>query len=149
MANEIITTSVDALIALLKTVKNIKIEQAAAELKLPITVIQSWVDFLVEENIIGIEYKFTTPYIYLNKEKIEQDAIRNEEKTTMQMMKEDFQEKAEQKNIPKIETVDLWKNHLLEKVERKKQFFFQEARKRGFFNTEELWKEYKEDLMKI
>ncbi len=150
MADDTITTSVDALIQLLRTVKHIKIEDAAKELNMPEEVIQSWVDFLMEENIVGIEYKFTTPYIYLNKDKeSEKKKKEEEERTTIQQLKEDFQQKAKSKNIPEMETTDLWRNHMLERVEKKKQFFFQEARRRGFFNAEELWKEYKEKLLKI
>ena len=64
MGNEILKTSVDDLYELVESRKKISVDDAAKLLKLPVNIVQSLVDFLVEESIFGIEYKFTTPYIY-------------------------------------------------------------------------------------
>ncbi|HEC96339.1 MAG TPA: hypothetical protein ENI59_01520, partial [Euryarchaeota archaeon] len=67
MAEKTIKTGVDQLIELLKRVEKIEMSKAAKEINVPLKTLQKWVDFLAEEGLIGIEYKFTTPYIYLNK----------------------------------------------------------------------------------
>ncbi|MAG39285.1 hypothetical protein CMO90_04330 [Candidatus Woesearchaeota archaeon] len=146
MVDETLTTTVDSLINLLKEVDKIELEEAAKKLDLSVDIIQSWVDFLVEEKLVGIEYKFTTPYIYFNKPKEKSKAEKKEEES-IEKMKEDFHKKAAEKKISKIEAKDLWKNHLLQKMDKKKDFFFKESRKRGLFNPEELWKEYKDKLL--
>lgn len=69
--NEVVETGVDNLIRLLKEKGKISIPQASDELKVPQKTIESWVDFLVEEHKIGIEYKFTTPFIFMLEEKKE------------------------------------------------------------------------------
>jgi len=148
MVDNTITTTVDSLIDLLKTVNRIEVEKAAKKLDLSTDVVQSWVDFLVEEKIIGIEYKFTTPYIYLNKPKEEVKEDKEQEKSLSEFRK-DFENRAKEKKISQEKTKDLWKNHLVEKLDKKKDFFFQEARKRGFFNPEELWEDYKKNLLKL
>jgi len=147
VVEDIITTSVDSLINLLNEVDKIELEEAAKKLKIQVSTVQSWVDFLVEEKIIGLEYKFTTPYIYLNKPKKEKKAEAETEEVSIDNFKEEFHRKASEKQIPTHQAHDLWKNHLLQRVEKKREFFFREARKRGFFNPEELWGEYKNKLM--
>ena len=42
------------------------VEEVSKTLHLPAPSVQALVDFLVEEKVLGIEYKFTTPYIYIN-----------------------------------------------------------------------------------
>ncbi|NQU98902.1 hypothetical protein HQ533_05540 [Candidatus Woesearchaeota archaeon] len=147
VVEETITTSVDSLIELLKKVNKIELEQAAAKLKMPVSVVQSWVDFLVEEKIIGLEYKFTTPFIYLNKPHAAAKTAIDTTDVSIDKFKEDFQKKASEKKIPTHQSTDLWKNHLLQKLDKKKDFFFREARKRGFFNQEELWIQYRKKII--
>lgn len=144
-----ITTSVDTLIDLLNEVDKIELEVAAKKLGLSISVVQSWVDFLVEENIIGLEYKFTTPYIYLNKPKKKEEVKVEEETQSIETFRTDFHKKASDKKIPEQQVHDLWKNHILQKMEKKKDFFFREANRRGFFNPQDLWLEYKQRLMEL
>lgn len=148
MVEETITTSVDALTELLKKHNKIGLEEAAKKLDIPISVVQSWVDFLVEEKILGLEYKFTTPYIYLNKSNKKKSSYTiKKDDVSIDNFRENFEKKAEEKQISGNKAKDLWKNHLLQKVDKKKDFFFREARKRGFFNTEDLWKEYKKRVV--
>lgn len=149
MVDDTITTSVDTLIELLKKVDKIELSKAASDLSLPISVVQSWVDFLVEEKLLGLEYKFTTPYIYLNKEEIKKKEAIVTEDVSIDNFKEAFNKKASDKQISITQARDLWKNHLLQKFERKRDFFFREARKRGFFNSEQLWIEYKNKLINM
>ena len=66
--NIIIRTAADELFELVKKNAKISVEGAAKQLRIPLATIQALVDFLVEEKVFGIEYKFTTPFIYLYKE---------------------------------------------------------------------------------
>ncbi len=58
-----VITGVDRLMALLDKKSSISVVDAAKELAVPRVVIDEWVDFLEENGIIDVEYKFTTPYI--------------------------------------------------------------------------------------
>jgi|GEM_PF-4094604 len=61
---ETVRTDVDLLVDLVKNKKEISFDDAAKELKLPVATVESWANFLDEEGIIAIKYKFTTPYLY-------------------------------------------------------------------------------------
>ena len=69
MQNNVLKTSADDLYELVSSRKKISVEEAAKILKVPNNTVQALVDFLVEERIFGIEYKFTTPYIFISEEK--------------------------------------------------------------------------------
>ncbi len=73
-----IETGVDKLISLIERKKKISISDAAKELSVPKTLLEEWINFLEEKEIISIEYKFTTPYI-VKKEITEKD-IKKQEK---------------------------------------------------------------------
>ncbi|MBW2990474.1 hypothetical protein KY348_02085 [Candidatus Woesearchaeota archaeon] len=148
MAEGIVKTGVDELLEFLKKVEKIPLSEAAHKLGVSVSLLQSWVDFLVEEEIIGIEYKFTKPIIYLNKPEEEKKAlIREEQEPNLAVYKEDFEMRAFQKNIPQEKMTFLWRNHVGVALERRKAFFFREARKRNLTNTESLWGAYKNRLL--
>ena len=82
-------------------------EDASKILKLPMNVVQSLVDFLVEEKIFGIEYKFTTPYIYISQEKgkkVHPQISVPREKEEKPITKEEFCRKVSKWNIPAEKT---------------------------------------------
>ena len=113
MVDETIKTGVDELIELLKKTDKISLLDAAKRLKVPSSILQSWVDFLVEEKIVGVEYKFTKPYIFINTEKGEiTPEVTDEERVSIDLFKEDFRIKAIRKNIPEQMIDTLWANHL-------------------------------------
>ena len=66
MADFVLRTVADELLELVRKSKKISVEEAAKKLKMPVDSVQALVDFLVEEKIFGIEYKFTTPYVYIS-----------------------------------------------------------------------------------
>src|SRR3989338_6336391 len=72
MADFVLRTVADELLELVGKHKKISVEDASKKLKMPAASVQALVDFLVEEKVFGIEYKFTTPYIYLYKEGVKQ-----------------------------------------------------------------------------
>lgn len=142
-----ITTGVDSLLTLLQNVDKISLIDAAKKMGISQKLVQSWVDFLVEEEIVGIEYKFTKPIIYLNKPPEEKKARIKEEEEKLDEYKEDFKKRASQKNIPQEKISFLWKNHVTESLNRKKDYFVRETKKRNLANVETLWSEYKERLL--
>jgi chromosome segregation ATPase len=73
--SSVIETGVDKLVALIKQNKRISVPDAAKLLNVSRVVIEEWADFLEEEGIISIEYKFTTPYLVdrvLSKKEVEE-----------------------------------------------------------------------------
>jgi len=146
MTGEIVKTGVDELLELLAHSAKIPLTEAASKLKIDAGVVQAWADFLVEEGIVGIEYKFTTPYIYLNKvvEKKSQDTVQKEEEFNVQHFKREFWERARAGNMPEEQIEQLWKNHILQALELLKKYFFFEAQQRKLSEVDKLWEEYKE-----
>jgi hypothetical protein len=148
LGDETVRTGVDELLDLLKRVDKINLAEAAQKLGISSNLLQSWVDFLVEEEIIGIEYKFTKPIIYLNKPAEEKKAHVNEEREAgLQDFKQDFRFRATEKKIP-LEKIDsLWKDHVREELTRSKDFFLREAKKRNLANIDNLWHAYNEKIL--
>lgn len=58
-----ITTAIDSLVDLVKKHKKISLDDASKMLGIPVNILNEWAAFLEEENILEIEYKFTTPYL--------------------------------------------------------------------------------------
>lgn len=87
-----ITTAVDDLIHLVKESGKISLMEAAKQLDVPQKTVETWVDFLVEEERLSIEYKFTTPYIFLNKDFVD-------EEEELSISKEDFESEIKREEI--------------------------------------------------
>ncbi len=150
MSEEVVKTGVDAFIELLNNNGKMALSEAAKQLNIPESVIKEWVEFLVEEKIIGIEYKFTKPYVYLNKPTEKQKSkIIKEKKWDLEEFKKDFYERAAARKIPEEQIGTLWQEHLKNQLLLEKPFFTREARKRGLTNTEELWQEYVNKVMGV
>jgi chromosome segregation ATPase len=67
LTSSIIETGVDKLVNLINKKGRIASEDAAKELGVSIAVVMEWADFLEEEGIIKIEYKFTKPFLVARK----------------------------------------------------------------------------------
>jgi len=77
LTGSIIETGVDKLVKLINTVGRVYSYDAAKELGVSNTIIMEWADFLEEEGIIKIEYKFTKPFLVtrkLGKKQVEEKA---------------------------------------------------------------------------
>ncbi|RME52880.1 hypothetical protein D6783_03650 [Candidatus Woesearchaeota archaeon] len=142
MGEDTIETGVDKLLALFKGNERISVSAAAKRLGVPEDVIQSWVDFLVEEKILGLEYKFTKPYIYLNRAFDIKPTVVKEERPTIQNFKEDFFNRARDRKLPQSKIPQFWKDHLRRELEAQKDFFFAEAKRRKMNNPDILWEKY-------
>jgi len=148
LSDAIVRTGVDDLLDLLKRVNKISLADAAKNLGISASLLQSWVDFLVEEEIVGVEYKFTKPIIYLNKPAEEKRArVKGDANFGLEAYKEDFKIRASQKSIPSEKISFLWKDHVRMAVTRRKEFFFREAKKRNLGNAETMWRMYNEKLL--
>jgi hypothetical protein len=141
----VIETGVDELVRLLKSHDKLPVAEAAKILRVSPDVVQSWVDFLVEEKILGVEYKFTVPYIFLNQVQstlgiVEQKAIK-----TLQDFKNEFNERVES-TLPQMKgrvlVLNMWQQHVRQELERKRAWFLAEARKRSLPEPEKLWMQY-------
>ncbi len=135
MGEEVIQTEVDKLIDLLKTKKKVEIKDAAKELDINESIIQQWVDFLVEEKILTIEYEFTKPFISLIQDE-KQTGIVDDLLTYKQKFKNRTKTNKGNSDV-------MWKSHIMENLDYMKPFFYTEADKRNLENRDELWEEYK------
>lgn len=63
ITTSIIETGVDRLVNLVKQRGMISVEDAAKELSVSYNTVEEWADFLEEEGIISLEYKFTKPFL--------------------------------------------------------------------------------------
>ena len=142
MYNDILKTSADDLYELVKSKKKISIEDAAKILKMPMATVHALVDFLVEEKVFGIEYKFTTPYIYISQEYPKKITAAGFSKRMMS--KEEFFEKAKKINVSFEEINELWGKYIGENLKLIKDEFYFKAQLRKFTKeeTDKLWEKY-------
>ena len=143
-ADNVIRTAADELLDLVKKSKKISVEEAAKKLKMPLSTIQALADFLVEERVFGMEYKFTTPYIYLYKEGIK--AAKGKDKSFAKELinKEQFYEKAKRKNVEYERIEGLWRKYLNQNLTYIREEFIKKAKEKKIpeEKVEELWKRY-------
>jgi predicted ArsR family transcriptional regulator len=144
MGNDTLKTSADDLYELVRSRKKISVEDAAKMLKLPLNTVHALVDFLVEEKIFGLEYKFTTPYIYISEDhpgkKLKFEKSAEKAFTT----KEEFFAKAKAKSIPFEKIGDLWNKYLATNLQAIKEDFYRKARdkKAPEASIDQLWEKY-------
>lgn len=133
-------TEVDAFLELIKKNKKVSLIDAAKEMNVPLQTIQLWTDFLVEEGIVGIEYKFTTPYVFMQEEKKGKSALGFIGFDT----KEVFYEKAKKKGIKESQIRLLWLKYLNANEESIKKVFEDKCRERSIpsHRVPLLWKKY-------
>ena len=143
MDNVILRTSADDLYDLVRSRKKISVEEAAKILKIPDKIVQALVDFLVEEEIFGIEYKFTTPYVYISQEKEKKISLEGKPKKEL-LKKEEFFQKAGTWNISSEKINDLWKRYIQENISYIKQEFYIKANAKNIPKEEidVLWNKY-------
>ena len=141
--SSIVKTDADHLLELVKKRKKLSVEETAKILKMPAKNVQALVDFFVEEKVLGIEYKFTTPYIYLYKTEIKED-IKTLNFVENLPSKEEFYNKAKDDNIPYKYREELWNKYIKNHLNNTKGEFYKKARLKGisFDHIDILWKKY-------
>ena len=144
MVNDVLKTSADDLYELVKARKKISVEEAAKLLRMPISTVHALVDFLVEEKIFGIEYKFTTPYIYMSQEHPKREESSQDSFTKNMITKEEFFEKAKSRNMPFDKISEMWNRYIKENLDTIKKEFYMNAQSRGISRekTDILWEKY-------
>ncbi|MEK6983366.1 MAG: hypothetical protein AABX33_02235 [Nanoarchaeota archaeon] len=142
--NSILRTIADELMDLVKINKRISVEEAAKKLKTPLSSVQALVDFLVEERVFGIEYKFTTPYIYLYNEGIKEARGKDRNLTKQLITKEQFYEKAKEKKVPYQQIETLWRKYLQQNLAHIREEFLRKSRENKLSDEkiEKLWEKY-------
>ena len=142
--DSIIRTVADELFELVKKSNKISVEDAAKQLKIPISTVQALIDFLVEEKVFGIEYKFTTPYVYLYKEGVKGAKSREKSFTNGIVTKEYFYEKAKQRKVNYARIEGLWRKYLQQNIGNLKEEFIRKAKEKKISDAkaEELWQKY-------
>lgn len=142
--DNVLRTAADELLELVKKNRKISVEEAAKKLKMPLASVQALVDFLVEEKIFGIEYKFTTPYVYLYREDVKEATKKEEGFARGLITKEQFYEKAKQRKVPYEQIEGLWRRYLQQNLTHIRGDFLRKAREKKVpeGKTEELWKKY-------
>lgn len=142
--DSIIKTAADELFELVKKSKKLSVEEASKILKMPISTVQALVDFLVEEKVFGIEYKFTTPYVYLYKEGIKEAKKRETSFTKGLVTKEEFYEKAKKRNVPYEYIEGLWRKYLKQNIKNLREEFIAKSKGKKVpqEKIEELWQKY-------
>jgi len=140
----VLKTVADELLELVKKSKKISVEETAKKLKMPLSTMQALVDFLVEERVFGIEYKFTTPYIYLYKEGITEAKKEDKGFTAGLVTKEQFYEKAKGKSMPHEHIEGMWRKYLQQNLVHIREEFLKKAREKKVpeEKIEGLWKRY-------
>ena len=140
----ILRTVVDELLDLVKAKKKISVEDAAKELKMSLSSTQAIVDFLVEEKVFGIEYKFTTPFIYLYSEAPLMARAKEKGFTDEMVTRDIFYKKANEKNIPKDLIEGLWRKFLKSNLTQIREEFMKKSKEKKISEEkiEELWTRY-------
>ena len=140
----VIRTVADELFELVKKKGKISVEDASKEMKMPLATIQALVDFLVEEKVFGMEYKFTTPYIYLYKEGLKSAKAKDRSFTKELVTKEHFYEAAKRKKIPYEYIEGLWHKYLKQNITNMREEVLRKAKEKKVpeEKIDDLWKRY-------
>ncbi|HLC49826.1 MAG TPA: hypothetical protein VJI97_00175 [Candidatus Nanoarchaeia archaeon] len=136
-------TIADELLEFVKKSGKVSVEDIAKKLKSPLSTVQSLVDFLVEEKIFGIEYKFTTPFVYLYREGAE-NSIKEKSGTSELLTKDIFYQRAKEKKLPYDQIEGLWRKYLQQNMGTIKEAFLKKSAERKISKekTEEMWQKY-------
>ena len=139
-----IKTIADELLDLVRKKKKISVEEASKKLKIPLEAMQSIVDFLVEEKVFGIEYKFTTPYIYMYSDDEKKPVQKSRGFGKEFITKEQFFEKAKAKSVPYEHIEVMWRKYLQQNLSLIREEFFKKAKEKGApqNKVDDLWRKY-------
>jgi hypothetical protein len=131
------------LLEFLKGKDRVAMQDAATKLNVPLETIQAWTDFLVEEKILGVEYRFTKPFLYLNAVEKPKAAP---SPSSLQEIKQEYLDRAKSKQIPAAKIQELWSHRVQDALNAKRDYFFEQASRRNIKNPQEAWDEYRKDL---
>ncbi len=143
MGKASIKTGVDSLVSYLSDSGKVSLKKAASDLSFSEELLQSWVDFLLEDGIVGVEYKFTTPYIFLKNNESSDDLVSSKESTLMNIKKRFIKGlHTKDSSLSSEELESRWNDYLLKSLDKKKSFFMSVAKKKRISNPEIAFKKY-------
>jgi hypothetical protein len=148
-----VETGVDDLIQFLKDHGKVSLKEIADAMKIEESFVQAWTDFLIEENIVGVEYKFTKPYLFLN-DVTSAQAVKDEKQSEVKkkgliVLKDEYFDRARKKKIPDAKIQKLWNKKLNDALDKRREYFMREAAKRKLSSSEGLFSQYKEMLERV
>ena len=146
MQDDALTTSVDDLITLLQSKGKMALKDASKELHVPESTLQLWVDFLVEERVLSVEYKFTKAYIYINNEEGANNLLHKNDAVDLNFFKEQFFSEARKNNVPEDQIMVQWRAQLAQVVAALQAHFSTEVSKRNLPHANLLYDAYKKRL---
>jgi hypothetical protein len=146
MGEDTVKTGVDDLLAFLQGKERVAMQDAATALKVPLDTMQAWTDFLVEEKILGVEYKFTKPFIYLNREEKKKKQLVEKTTVPLEQIKREYFQRARERQIPESKILELWRQRVQDALASKKIYFLEQANRRNAPNPLRLWDAYQQDL---
>jgi hypothetical protein len=134
-------TDVDNFLELVKSKGRVSLAIVAKELKISLATVQAWTDFLVEEKVLGIEYKFTTPYVFMNVDNKDEINFKNYIHFDT---REEFYKKATERGLDNTQIKLLWLKYLNHNKRAMQNLFYEKANERGIpkEKIEDLWKKY-------
>ncbi len=142
-------TEIDELLTIIAEKGQMTIEEASRLAGVSIKVVQTWVDFLVEEKVLILDYNFLTPIIRLTPEKKEEIELRKKDSEARAKeaikkrmgLKGEFFDKARRKGIEAEKIKVLWRRYVDLNEDKLKKEFYEKAKKRGAEEeVETLWK---------
>ena len=140
--NQVIETGVDSMLRILEVSGKIELKELANQLNAKYSLVEEWVKFLVEEHIVAIEYKFTTPYVYMLKE--EKDSISQPDTAYEKEVDYGYEERLTEVANKGRTT---WEGQVQNVLTSKESFFYNEASRRELNKVDELWTEYKKRVL--
>lgn len=146
MDADVLRTDVDDFVEFIRQRGKMSLNDVAKELGLDEKTVEAWTDFLVEERILGIEYKFTTPYVFMNSD--DSGAQSQIAQGGFFESKEEFFQKAQEKKIPDYKAKILWFKYLELNEDKIKNSFVNKAKSRGISTDKisDLWRRYYRQL---
>ena len=138
--DHILKTDVDQFLELVTERGKVSIQEVAKLMKTSVETVQAWADFLVEEKVIGMEYKFTTPYVYIIRDKKKDVDVTYIGYDT----KEEFYDKARKRGVPEELIKVLWQKYLKSNIKQIQEAFFKKTKERGIddLQANRLWIRY-------
>lgn len=152
MGDMVVTTDVDKLISLVERKKEISIEDAAKELGISSKTVESLGDLLEEEGIVHIKYKFTTPYLVHERQKLKEELPKAEEEEMFIEdeldIKKEFFSKAKARGATEEQARNLWGRYMAAYRDFIKKQFFDKARQKDYpeRDIEKMWKKFDKSM---
>lgn len=139
-----VKTGVDRLIDYLQKNGKTKVKKIANDLNIPVETVKSWVDFLVEERRVLLDYQFTTPYAELTPQ---EQSRTNNRGHDLRKVEKYFKQKAKKGEVSDEKSEFLWQQYVKTELDSLKDFFIKEAKKREIEDIESTWQEYRAGIL--